>query len=124
MAGSFKEVICFNFSFCTDLGIWESNKMGHSFSTYSTFSEKLTSITSWYAYVLTCAYQGVRNVSFVENFAYILNEWSLMKQKILQFWSVLASRPIKLEFFFMDYFNFFLWVWHFKKQQDGSIFFS
>ena len=25
----------------------------------------------------TCAYQGVRNVSFSENFAYVLNEWSL-----------------------------------------------
>ena len=23
-----------------------------------------------------CAYQGVRNVSFSENFAYVLNEWS------------------------------------------------
>ena len=28
----------------------------------------------WYA--RTCAYQGVRNVSFSENFAYILNGWS------------------------------------------------
>ena len=26
----------------------------------------------------TCVYQGVRNVSFSENFAYIQNEWSLM----------------------------------------------
>ena len=25
----------------------------------------------------TCAYQGVRNVSFLESFAYVLNEWSL-----------------------------------------------
>ena len=24
-----------------------------------------------------CAYQGVKNVSFLENFAYILTEWSL-----------------------------------------------
>ena len=24
-----------------------------------------------------CAYQGVRNVSFSQNFAYVLNEWSL-----------------------------------------------
>ena len=23
-----------------------------------------------------CAYQGVRNVSFSENFAYVLNEWT------------------------------------------------
>ena len=25
----------------------------------------------------SCAYQGVRNVSFLENFAYVLNGWSL-----------------------------------------------
>ena len=25
----------------------------------------------------TCAYQGVRNVSFSENFAYVLNGWAL-----------------------------------------------
>ena len=27
----------------------------------------------------TCTYQGVRNVSFSENFAYVLNEWTLIK---------------------------------------------
>ena len=31
----------------------------------------------------TCAYQGIRNVSFSENFAYVLNEWSLYCQPIL-----------------------------------------
>ena len=36
---------------------------GHSFSTYATFSEKVT---------FTC--QGVRNVGFSENVAYVLNE--------------------------------------------------
>ena len=34
------------------------------------FSEKLTFLTPWYA----CAYQEVSNVSFSENFAYVLNE--------------------------------------------------
>ena len=44
---------------------------GHLFSTYSKFSEKkLLFLTSWYAR----AYQKVRNVSFSENFAYVLNE--------------------------------------------------
>ena len=28
-----------------------------------------------------CAYQGVKNVSFLENFAYILIEWSLTAEK-------------------------------------------
>ena len=26
----------------------------------------------------TCAYQGVRDVSFLENFAHVLNEWSVI----------------------------------------------
>ena len=35
-----------------------------------------------------CAYQGVRNVSFGENFAYVLSEWSLwVSQKSGQFWN-------------------------------------
>ena len=38
----------------------------HSFSTYTKFYEKLTVLTSWY---------GVRNISFSENFVYVLNEW-------------------------------------------------
>ena len=50
----------------------------HSFSTYGKCSEKLTFLTPWYADVRTCAYQEVRNVSFSEDFAYVLNEWSRM----------------------------------------------
>ena len=38
----------------------------YSFSAYETLTR-----------TRTCAYQGVRNVSFLENFAYVLNEWSL-----------------------------------------------
>ena len=45
--------------------------MDHSFLTYAKFSEKLT--------FFTCAYQGVRNVSFSENFACLLNERSLIR---------------------------------------------
>ena len=30
-------------------------------------------------YTHNCAYQGVRNVNFLEYFAYVLNEWSLIK---------------------------------------------
>ena len=43
----------------------------HSFSTYSNFSAKLTFLST-----LTCAYQGVRNVSFQQKNAYVLNKWS------------------------------------------------
>ena len=41
----------------------------YSFSTYENVSEKLT-------FLDTCAYQGVRNVSFSEKIAYVLNGWS------------------------------------------------
>ena len=44
----------------------------HSFRTFAKFSEKLTKPTSSYAYI--CAYQGVRNVSFSENFASVRNK--------------------------------------------------
>ena len=55
-------------NFLMFLGIWfgsipKTIHMDHSFSTYAKFSENLT-----------CAYQGVRNVSFSENFTNILNE--------------------------------------------------
>ena len=41
---------------------------GHPYSTYAKFSEKITFLTP-------CAYQGVRNANFSENFAYVLNGW-------------------------------------------------
>ena len=53
----------------------------HSFSTYAKFSEK-TNISHPLIRTRTCAYQGERNVSFSENFAYVLNESSLMKKRI------------------------------------------
>ena len=43
----------------------------HSFSTYTKQSEK-------YFLLRACAYQRVRNVSFSENFGYMLNEWLLI----------------------------------------------
>ena len=36
-----------------------------------------TNISNPLIRIRTCAYQGVRNVSFSENFAYLLNGWSL-----------------------------------------------
>ena len=43
----------------------------HSFRTFAKFSEKLKFFT-WHARL--CAYQGVRNACFSENFAYLLKE--------------------------------------------------
>ena len=44
----------------------------HPFSTYAKFSEKLTFVTPRYAHVRV-RIMGVRNVSFSENFAYVVN---------------------------------------------------
>ena len=54
----------------------------HPLNTYAKFSEKLTFLTVRimelerlvFRQILTCAYQGVKNVSFSENVRYVLNE--------------------------------------------------
>ena len=53
--------------FIQDAHLWD-----HSFSTYAKYSEIPAFLTPWYAHV--SAYQGVINVSFSENFVYILNQ--------------------------------------------------
>ena len=50
-----------------------SLEMGHPLSTYAKFCEKLTFLSISKLTLRTCAYQGVRNDSFSENFAYVLN---------------------------------------------------
>ena len=47
-------------------------EVDHSFSTFTKFYEKRA----------TCAYQGVRNVSFSENFTNVLNQWSREESRI------------------------------------------
>ena len=54
-------------------------KKDNSFSMYAKFSEKQTFRSPWYTHVRTCVYQGVRNISFLENLAYILNNDPLWK---------------------------------------------
>ena len=61
----------------------------YSFSIYAKFSEKLTFRTPWYAHVRVYI-RGIRNISFLENFAYFLNEWSPSKFKNI--WSRLICR--------------------------------
>ena len=53
---------------------------GHSFSMYAKFSEKLTFRTPL-MYTSMSAYQGVRNASFSENFAYEPSWWSIISQQ-------------------------------------------
>ena len=54
----------------------------HSISTYTKLSQQLT-----FFYLLirkrTCAYQRVWNNCFLENFAYVLNEWTVTRILIL-----------------------------------------
>ena len=45
----------------------------NSIDTYAKFSKKVIFLTPWYVHVRV----WVRNVSFAENSAYVLNEWSL-----------------------------------------------
>ena len=45
----------------------------HLFSAYPKLPEKLISFIPWCAHL----YQGVRNIFFLENFAFVLIEWSL-----------------------------------------------
>ena len=54
----------------------------HSFSTNAKFSEKKKRSTS-YPLIRTysCTYHGIRNVSFSEYFAYVINEWLLVPVK-------------------------------------------
>ena len=63
----------------------------HSFSKNAKFPEKLTYLTSWYTHVVWCAYQGVRNISFSENFVSVqmkdpfdacLFKWDLLHTRL------------------------------------------
>ena len=53
---------------------------GHPLSTYAKFSEELSFLTPLIC-TRTCAYQGVRNFSFSENFAYVLYGCPLIMTK-------------------------------------------
>ena len=61
-------------NYCHDHELVTSLGRGHPLSMYAKFSEKLTFLIPW----RTCAYQGVKNVGFSENFVYALNVWSVM----------------------------------------------
>ena len=57
----------------------------HLFSTNAKFFEKLTFLNPLIR-TRSCAYQGVRKVSFSENFAYVLNGRSLIEKELLEGW--------------------------------------
>ena len=66
---------------------WNWHVRGHPLSTFAKFSKKLTFLTPWY--------EGVRNVSFSVNFAYVLNGWPLkqvIKKEVISTKTNSASR--------------------------------
>ena len=67
---------------------------GHSFSTYTR-----TDISYPLIRTNTCAYQRRRNLSFLENFAYVLNEWSLNHYKMLHTLYALGSSDKWIAYF-------------------------
>ena len=68
-----------HFNFRITVVVWD-----RSFSTLAKFSEKLTVLTPWYGHACV-SYQGVRNLSFSENLANVLNEWWLCISDNLKF---------------------------------------
>ena len=63
--------------------VWCKNELRHhSCSTYAKLSEKLTFMTPWYVHVSVRS--GSRNVSFSENFAHVLNGWSMRRLELAQ----------------------------------------
>ena len=78
---------CFKLSkLCPRFLLW-----GHPFNTYIRKIFWKTNISYPLIRKRTCTYQGVRNVSFSENFMYVLNEWPLFYflwpwYKIIQIW--------------------------------------
>ena len=56
--------------------LWRNFRSGSSIKYIRKIFRK-TSISKPLISTRTCAYQGVRNVSFLENFAYVLNGWCL-----------------------------------------------
>ena len=56
---------------------------GHAFSTYAKFPKR-PNISYPLIRTYTCACQGARNVGFLENFAYALNEWIFTVSRIVR----------------------------------------
>ena len=63
----------------------------HSVSTYAKFSKK-TNISYPLMRTHTCAYQGVRKVSFLENNTYTVNGWSHHQHGIANYHHKIVSR--------------------------------
>ena len=61
--------------------LWTVLTSDHSISKYKKLSKKLVFRTPYYTHIH--AYQGVRDVSFLENFANVRTEWMRSKEMSL-----------------------------------------
>ena len=50
---------------------------------YDSACEYSKNVLHFFSASCTCAYRGLRNVSFLENFVYVLIEWSLLSYLFL-----------------------------------------
>ena len=57
-----------------------------------------TNISSSLIRTRTCAYQGVSNISFSENFAYVLNGWPLIDVKNNPIFKILLGGVLKFSY--------------------------
>ena len=61
------------------LNIWQGPKYAHETNVQKKIQQGIIHLVRTQNFPRTCAYQGVINVSFSENFADALNEWSLIR---------------------------------------------
>ena len=94
---------------------------GHSFSTYTKYSEKITFISYPLMRTRKFAYQEIRNINFSENLVYVLNEWLCTTNKPVRnyFYSFIFSNITMIKLMYM-YCNIIqkkeLWkFWHFYR---------
>ena len=69
----------------------------HPLSTYKNIFRK--------TYIRTCAYQGIRNVGFSENFANVLNRWSLISSKQSHWLHLHCMKSVQIRSFFWSVFS-------------------
>ena len=74
--------------------IWSNFGIIHSLLN-AKFFEKLIFLTSWYAHVRV--HIGIRNISFLEIFVFVLNEWALLG--VVTHEEVQPGPPAKMESF-------------------------
>ena len=107
---------------------------GHSFSTYAKVSDKLTFLTPHPHPLIrirrSSHHQGVKNVDFLENFVYVLNEWPLCQHVIFQliskwpqfFWTQFVLEYKYFKFCQINKTNTFTYIYVYENVQTSCDF--